>query len=58
METLKLSDLLKIGIRYFKIDNNVSTIIFNDGTKMWSKYETWNNGEGCEQLPLNLWKSR
>jgi hypothetical protein len=45
METLLLSELLAIGVRYFQLDGT-STVIFNDGTKMFSRWSEWNNGEG------------
>jgi hypothetical protein len=42
---LLLSDLLKIGVKYFKLDST-NTVLFNDGTVMWSKYSYFENGEG------------
>jgi hypothetical protein len=45
MKTLKLSELLKIGVKYIQLDST-SSVIFNDGTKMLSRWSEWNNGEG------------
>lgn len=53
METLLLSDLLKIGIKYFQLDST-NTFIFNDGTMMWSHWSEWNNGEGSSGEDFDL----
>ena len=53
METLLLSDLLKIGISYFRLDST-NAIFFNDGTKMWSQYREGYNGEGSSWDDMDL----
>ena len=45
METLKLSDLMKIGIRYIQLDCS-NTIFFNDGTIIYSRYYQFTNDDG------------
>jgi hypothetical protein len=58
-QELKISDLLKIGVKYFRADQD-SVMVFNDGTKMswnyakgqYSEYTSW------EELRFFCWKDR
>lgn len=42
---LKLSELIKIGVRYFKPDRT-NFWLFNDGTMMWSRNDSFTNDSG------------
>ncbi len=53
--TIKMSELISIGIKYFVVDTGTTYMLFNDGTEVWyehiegcySEYTPWEDDNFC-----------